>query len=42
MIPDRETTVDMLYKLSDNALYVAKVQGKNRVACGVRTLESIL
>lgn len=42
MIPDRETTVDMLYKLSDNALYVAKMQGKNRVACGVRTFESIL
>ncbi len=29
--PDNETTVDMLFKLSDNALYLAKLQGKNRV-----------
>lgn len=27
--PDRETSVDMLYKLSDQALYRAKMQGKN-------------
>ncbi len=27
--PDRETSVDMLYKLSDQALYTAKAQGKN-------------
>ncbi len=32
--PDRETTVDMLYKLSDNALYAAKMKGKNRVLHG--------
>lgn len=30
--PDRETNIDILYKLSDNALYLAKMQGKNRVA----------
>lgn len=30
--PDRETTLDMLYKLSDDALYLAKTQGKNQVA----------
>lgn len=32
IIPDRQTEVDFLYKLSDNALYLAKEQGKNCVA----------
>lgn len=31
LIPDSETNVDVLYKLSDNALYMAKTQGRNRV-----------
>lgn len=31
LTPDNETTVDVLYKLSDTALYMAKEQGKNRV-----------
>lgn len=31
LIPDSETNVDILYKLSDNALYTAKMQGRNRV-----------
>lgn len=30
--PGRETNIEMLYKLSDNALYSAKMQGKNRVS----------
>ncbi|MEG6511238.1 GGDEF domain-containing protein [Desulforamulus ruminis] len=29
IIPDKETSIDMLYKLSDKALYTAKKQGKN-------------
>jgi diguanylate cyclase (GGDEF) domain len=29
LIPDSETNVDVLYKLSDNALYEAKTQGRN-------------
>ncbi len=29
IIPDGETSVDTLYKLSDQALYMAKAQGKN-------------
>ncbi len=32
LIPDSQTSIDMLYKLSDDALYMAKAQGKNRVA----------
>lgn len=31
LTPDSETNVDMLYKLSDNALYEAKLQGRNCV-----------
>ncbi len=31
LIPDRETTTDQLYRLSDKALYLAKNQGKNQV-----------
>jgi diguanylate cyclase (GGDEF)-like protein len=31
LTPDSQTNVDMLYKLSDSALYAAKIQGKNRV-----------
>ena len=29
---NRETDIDKLYRLSDKALYMAKTQGKNRVA----------
>ncbi|WP_347487812.1 GGDEF domain-containing protein [Desulfoscipio sp. XC116] len=31
LTPNSETNVDMFYKLSDNALYMAKMQGRNRV-----------
>lgn len=31
LTPDSETNVDTFYKLSDNALYNAKMQGRNRV-----------
>lgn len=31
LTPDSETNVDTLYKLSDNALYMAKMQGRNCV-----------
>lgn len=31
LIPDRETTTDQFYRLSDKALYLAKSRGKNRV-----------
>lgn len=31
LTPDSETNVDVLYKLSDNALYEAKLQGRNCV-----------
>ncbi|MDQ7092978.1 GGDEF domain-containing protein [Desulfosporosinus sp. PR] len=31
LIPNSDTNVDILYKLSDNALYTAKFQGRNRV-----------
>lgn len=31
LTPDSETNVDTFYKLSDNALYNAKMQGRNRI-----------
>ncbi len=38
LIPDSETSIDIFYKLSDDALYMAKTQGRNRV---VRSQQSI-
>lgn len=39
IIPNRETNVDILYKISDDALYSAKVKGKN---CVIRLQEESL
>jgi len=36
IVPDMETNIESIFKLSDNALYSAKTQGKNRIASALR------
>ena len=38
IIPERDTDVDFMYKLSDNALYMAKEQGKTALQCRAKHL----